>query len=68
MPKKLEPMHAELTDAPFSRPGWAWEPKLDGYRVLAFIHGGKVSLRSRRGLELAGDFPKVAAELAQQGP
>ena len=68
MPKKLEPMHAELTDAPFSRPGWAWEPKLDGYRVLAFIHGGKVSLRSRRGLELAGDFPKLAAELAQQGP
>jgi len=68
MPIKLEPMHAELTDAPFSRPGWAWEPKLDGYRVLAFIHGGKASLRSRRGLELAGDFPKLAAALAQQGP
>jgi bifunctional non-homologous end joining protein LigD len=68
MPKKLEPMHAELADAPFNRPGWAWEPKLDGYRVLAFIQGGKASLRSRRGLELAEDFPKLAAELAQQGP
>lgn len=29
MPKKLEPMHAELADAPFSRAGWGWEPKLE---------------------------------------
>ena len=57
MPKKLEPMHAELADAPFNRPDWVWEPKLDGYRVLAFVDEKGVSLRSRRGLELAGDFP-----------
>lgn len=68
MPKKLEPMHAELADAPFSRAGWGWEPKLDGYRVLVFVDDKGVSLRSRRGLELAGDFPKLAAELAKQGP
>ena len=30
-----------------------WEPKLDGYRVLAFIDEHGVKLRSRRGLELA---------------
>ena len=57
MPKKLEPMHAELADAPFSRPGWAWEPKLDGYRVIVFVSNKSISMRSRRGLELAGDFP-----------
>jgi bifunctional non-homologous end joining protein LigD len=68
MPKKLEPMHAELADAPFNRAGWAWEPKLDGYRVLVFLDGKGASLRSRRGLELAGDFPRLAAELAQPGP
>jgi len=36
MPDKLEPMQAELADAPFNKPDWMWEPKLDGYRILAF--------------------------------
>jgi bifunctional non-homologous end joining protein LigD len=43
-----------------------WEPKLDGYRVLAFVSADGVKLRSRRGLELAADFPKLAAELGKQ--
>jgi bifunctional non-homologous end joining protein LigD len=68
MPAKLEPMHAELHDAPFNKPEWVWEPKLDGYRILVFLKGGKVSMLSRKGLELAGDFPALAAELAKQGP
>ena len=67
MPRKLEPMHAELADAPFNKDGWAWEPKLDGYRVLAFI-GEQVKLQSRKGLDLSKDFPALAAELAEQGP
>jgi bifunctional non-homologous end joining protein LigD len=66
MPDKLAPMLAESTDAPFAREGWAWEPKLDGYRTLAFIDAKGVRLRSRRGLELAGDFPRLAAELGKQ--
>jgi bifunctional non-homologous end joining protein LigD len=67
MPAKLAPMLAESGDAPFVREGWAWEPKLDGYRVLAFIDSEGVKLRSRRGLELASDFPALAAELGRQG-
>jgi bifunctional non-homologous end joining protein LigD len=67
MPEDLEPMHAELADAPFNKADWMWEPKLDGYRILAFIKGPQVSLRSRRGLELAKQFPGLAAELAKQG-
>ena len=55
MPKKLEPMLPNWP-TPVHPPGWAWEPKLDGYRVLAFIQGGKGELRSRAVLELAGDF------------
>ncbi|KQY54652.1 DNA ligase D [Lysobacter sp. Root494] len=66
MPAKLEPMQAELGDAPFQDAGWMWEPKLDGYRVLAFVDGDKVQLRSRRGLELANTFPRLAEELRQQ--
>jgi len=66
MPGKLAPMQAEIGDAPFNRAAWMWEPKLDGYRVLAFIDSKGVKLRSRRGLELAGAFPKVVAELGAQ--
>jgi bifunctional non-homologous end joining protein LigD len=66
MPAKLAPMLADATDAPFRKPGWMWEPKLDGYRVLAFIDGEKVTLRSRKGLDVTSDYPAVAAELRQQ--
>lgn len=66
MPQKLVPMLAESGDAPFNPSDWTWEPKLDGYRVLAFIDQQGVKLRSRRGLELAGSFPRLTAELARQ--
>jgi bifunctional non-homologous end joining protein LigD len=68
MPTKLEPMHAEPGDKVFNSPDWMWEPKLDGYRVLAFIEGERVTLRSRRGLDLTTAFPKLVSELARQSP
>jgi bifunctional non-homologous end joining protein LigD len=43
-----------------------WEPKLDGYRALAFIGEKDVKLRSRRGLELAPSFPRLTEELGAQ--
>ncbi|QNP42007.1 DNA ligase D [Lysobacter solisilvae (ex Woo and Kim 2020)] len=66
LPVKLAPMLTESTDAAFTREGWCWEPKLDGYRVLACIDGERVQLKSRRGLELATTFPRLAAELREQ--
>lgn len=66
VPADAEPMHAELADMPFNDPRWLWEPKLDGYRALAFIDDSGVKLRSRRGLDLTGDFPMLAAELGAQ--
>jgi bifunctional non-homologous end joining protein LigD len=66
MPEKLLPMHAEIGDAAFTSGDWMWEPKLDGYRALAFIGREGVKLRSRRGLELGGDFPKLVAGLCRQ--
>jgi bifunctional non-homologous end joining protein LigD len=66
MPAALAPMHAETGEAAFNHADWMWEPKLDGYRVLAFIGADVVKLRSRRGLDLSGDFPKLAGELAKQ--
>src|SRR5688572_3308067 len=67
MPAKLAPMLAETAEAAFDKPGWMWEPKLDGYRVLAFIDAKGVKLKSRKGLDLAANFPKLVAELAKQG-
>jgi bifunctional non-homologous end joining protein LigD len=66
LPRKLSPMLAEPGDRPFADPDWMAEPKLDGYRVLAFIAGSKVELRSRRGLDLTAAFPEVVAELSGQ--
>jgi bifunctional non-homologous end joining protein LigD len=66
LPRKLSPMLAQAGDAPFTHPDWMYEPKLDGYRILAFIDGERVELRSRRGLDLTPMFPSVAAELAGQ--
>src|SRR6185437_14430228 len=66
VPAKLAPMLAETAQAAFTREGWVWEPKLDGYRALAIVRGGKLELRSRRGLDLAADFPALAAEIAKQ--
>ena len=66
LPAKLAPMLAETADATFTRDGWMWEPKLDGYRALAIFRGGKLELRSRRGLDLAGDFPALSAQIERQ--
>ncbi|UXI65896.1 DNA ligase D [Tahibacter amnicola] len=66
MPTRLAPMLAESADEPFEHEDWLWEPKLDGYRVLAFIDDAGVRLRSRGGLELAPAFPRLVAELRQQ--
>ena len=65
-PESLSPMLAALTDAPFSDPKWIFEPKLDGYRVLAFIRGGKAHLKSRRGLDVTSQYPFLADSLNRQ--
>lgn len=66
LPHQLSPMLAEVGEAAFRHPDWLFEPKLDGYRVLAFLDAGRVTLRSRNGLDLTPAFPSVAAELAGQ--
>ena len=33
LPKRLQPMLATLTDAPFDDPGWVFEDKYDGFRT-----------------------------------
>jgi bifunctional non-homologous end joining protein LigD len=66
MPKALSPMLAEIGEAPRADSQWSYEPKLDGYRVIAFVENGVVRLQSRRGIDLTAAFPEVTSELATQ--
>jgi ATP-dependent DNA ligase len=39
--------------------GWAYEPKLDGFRAIAFVDGDSIHLQSRNGKPLERYFPEV---------
>ena len=39
--------------------GWAYEPKWDGFRAIAFVDGGDVHLQSRNGRPLRRYFPEL---------
>ena len=38
---------------------WAYEPKWDGFRALAFVDGDAVHLQSRNGKDLTRYFPEI---------
>jgi len=52
---------------PFHRPGWIYEEKVDGYRMLAYKVGSSVQLISRQGKEFTGRFPELAKAVAALG-
>ncbi len=58
------PMLATQVEAPFTRPGWVFEPKYDGWRVVASRRGGRVALLTRGGLDLAAEEPEIARAVA----
>jgi bifunctional non-homologous end joining protein LigD len=63
LPKRLQPMLATLTDAPFDDPGWVFEDKYDGFRMIAEIKNGKVALYSRNGKIISRNYIEVAKAL-----
>src|SRR5881394_3762107 len=60
----LEPMLLEQTPRPFTREGWAFELKYDGWRCLAEVNDGSVRLHSRRGNDATRWWPEVVRGLA----
>src|SRR5262249_812407 len=56
----IQPMLAETRDAAFTRPGWIWELKYDGFRLIAGREDGKPTLRYRHGMDSTGTFPEIA--------
>ena len=63
LPKRLQPMLATLTDAPFDDAGWVFEDKYDGFRMIAKVQGGKVVLYSRNGKIISHSYIEVAKAL-----
>jgi bifunctional non-homologous end joining protein LigD len=62
MPAWLEPMAATLTQERFSGPGWLFERKFDGIRLLAYKRGRTVQLFSRN--RLPQHLPSVEKAVA----
>lgn len=62
----IRPMLADdRKHRPFSHPDWLFEPKHDGYRMLAEFGAGAVHLRTRQGLDCTRWFPEVGRALSE---
>ena len=53
-------MLASAEERPFTRKGWVFELKYDGYRLLAERSGREAHLGSRAGNDLTATFPEIA--------
>lgn len=65
-PDWVEPMLAVLTDKRFSDPGWIYERKLDGERVMVFRHGDDVRLLTRNRNRVNDTYPELAEAVGAQ--
>jgi bifunctional non-homologous end joining protein LigD len=63
-----QPMLATLVAEPFDRPGWVYEEKYDGDRILAYKEGSRVRLLSRNGKDNTARFAQIAAAIASLRP
>jgi bifunctional non-homologous end joining protein LigD len=63
-----ELMLLDAAPRPFSREGWLFELKYDGYRVLVSNDGERVRLVSRNGRDLAPAFPELLEDLQNLPP
>ncbi|WP_114452690.1 non-homologous end-joining DNA ligase [Halopolyspora algeriensis] len=63
----VTPMQATPIDTPFSDPGWLFEPKLDGVRVLVGRDGGAPTMWSRNHKRVDHSYPEIVDAMAEQG-
>jgi len=65
IPFRVSPMLATLVRKPFDKPGWIYEEKYDGFRILAYKEGEKVTLLSRNGIDKTKTYLDVAAAIGK---
>jgi bifunctional non-homologous end joining protein LigD len=58
-PWAVKPMLATLVDEPFSKDGWLFEIKWDGFRAIGAKHKDVCELYSRNGIDFATRFAPV---------
>ncbi|HEX6699959.1 MAG TPA: DNA ligase D [Gaiellaceae bacterium] len=63
--RRYAPMLATLAAGLPSSGSWLYEVKWDGYRALAYLHGGEVALVSRNGNDLTQRFENVARQVVK---
>lgn len=63
IPFRVHPMLASLVKDPVNRPGWVYEEKYDGDRILAYKEADSVRLLSRNGIDRTASFPRIAAAI-----
>ncbi|MFL6195695.1 MAG: DNA ligase D [Thermoanaerobaculia bacterium] len=63
-PAAVKPMKPETRDTPFSRPGWVFELKYDGFRMLASGGAGEARLFYKSGHDATRIFPELAQAVA----
>jgi bifunctional non-homologous end joining protein LigD len=68
IPFRIRPMLATLVREPFHRPGWVYEEKYDGYRLLAYKEGARVRLVSRNAHDRTAEYAGLAAAVRGLGP
>jgi bifunctional non-homologous end joining protein LigD len=68
IPFRVTPMLATLVRKPFDKPGWIYEEKYDGYRILAYKEGDRVTLLSRNGNDRTATYPSVARAVQELPP
>jgi bifunctional non-homologous end joining protein LigD len=61
-------MLATLVREPFHKPGWVYEEKYDGYRILGYKEGPRVRLYSRNAIDRTDRFFDVAAAMSSLRP
>ncbi len=67
MPRGVQPMLAAEVREPFDHPDWVFEMKWDGYRAVAEVREGRVSLYSRNGISFNSKYPSVVESLRRFG-
>jgi bifunctional non-homologous end joining protein LigD len=60
IPFRIHPMLATLVRKPFEKRGWVYEEKYDGFRIVAYKEGDRVSLMSRNDIDRSARFPHIA--------
>jgi len=60
IPFRVQPMLATLVAEPFDKPGWVYEEKYDGDRMLAYKEEDRVRLLTRNGKDRTDSFPRIA--------